>query len=114
MPARNQPDAAGREAAEQYLQSQGFRILDRGWEHPDGQLDILAIERGTLVVCDLRSRTSGYWSSLSSQRSHLLRAMAVDWAKVHGMIFGQIRIDILGLRYEDSGGFNFEHIRGAG
>jgi putative endonuclease len=113
MPSRNQPDAAGREAAAQYLQSQGFRILDRDWVHPDGRLDILAIERGTLVVCELRNRTSGHWSSLSAVRCRLLRSMAVDWLNGHGMRFEQIRIDILGSRYEDSG-FNFEHIRAVG
>lgn len=113
MDAKDQPDAEGRQTAAQYLQERGFQILDRDWEHPDGRLDIVAVERDTLVVCQLKSHTLMRARPLVSPvRIRLLRGMAVDWLNVHGKRFDRIRIDVIGLHYEGEGGFTIEHIRG--
>jgi putative endonuclease len=43
-----------------------------------------------------------------------LRRLAVQWLNAHGVRFEQIRIDVIGLLYEGTGGFTIEHIRGVG
>ena len=44
--------AAGK--AVQYLEGEGFRILDRDWRSGGEVLSIVAEERGTFVVIELR------------------------------------------------------------
>jgi putative endonuclease len=116
MPPSDQLGAEGRAAVRQYLKGRGWRVLDERWQHPDGRLDLLAVDNGTLVVCELRGRTSRQaapFGALSAARRRLLRTMAVDWLQEHGMRFDQIRIDVVRIIYEDSGGFAIEHVREA-
>ena len=35
----------------------GFRILDRNWRCADGEIDIVAVERHTFVVCEVKTRS---------------------------------------------------------
>ena len=41
-----------------------------------------------------------------------LRRLAAQWLSAHGVRFDQIRIDVLGLLRDGSGGFTVEHVRG--
>jgi putative endonuclease len=106
------------QTAVSYLEGRGFRILDRNWQHPAGRLDTVAVERDTLVVCELRTRQrTRHVSSLekmSNAKRRRLRAMAISWLNAHGMRFDKIRIDVLDLLYEGTGGFTIEHVREVG
>jgi len=49
----------GQKAAERYLELQGYKILDRNWECPAGEADIVAKDGdGSLVFVDVKVRTS--------------------------------------------------------
>ena len=108
-------DAAAREAAS-YLEGIGFQVKDRDWHQPDGCLDIVAVDRDTLVVCVLKvSRRTSIGSrleSLSRTRRNLPRRLAARWLSEHGALYEQVRIDVIGLTWEGPGGFTIEHIRG--
>lgn len=108
----------GEQAAVDYLKERGFRILDRNWRCADGEIDIVAVERHSLVVCEVKTRSgNGFGTPLEAvgrvKRSRL-RRLAVLWLNAHGVRFDQIRIDVLGLLREDSGEFTVEHVRGVG
>ena len=47
----------GEQAAVTYLEGCGFRILDRNWRCADGEIDIVAVERHTFVVCEVKTRS---------------------------------------------------------
>jgi hypothetical protein len=47
----------GEQAAVAYLEGCGFRILDRNWRCADGEIDIVAVERHTFVVCEVKTRS---------------------------------------------------------
>ena len=44
----------GEQAAVGYLEGCGFRILDRNWRCTDGEIDIVAVDRHTFVVCEVK------------------------------------------------------------
>ncbi|MBV9449326.1 MAG: YraN family protein [Streptosporangiaceae bacterium] len=112
VPAR----AAAITLAAKYLESAGFRILDRAWTAPDGQLDIAAVDRQTFVVCQVTIRSAGRCGTLleAAGRAGLqrLRGLAVAWLTAHGMRFDQVRVDIIDLTWEGGGGYTTEHLRG--
>ena len=108
----------GEQAAVTYLEGCGFRILDRNWRCADGEIDIVAVERHTFVVCEVKTRSGARYGTpleaVGRAKRHRLRRLAVRWLIAHGVRFDQIRIDVVGLLYEGTGGFTIQHIRGVG
>jgi len=108
----------GEQAAVDYLESCGFRILDRNWRCADGEIDIVAVERHTFVVCEVKTRSGTRYGTpleaVGRTKRTRLRRLAVRWLIAHGIRFDQIRIDVVGLLYEGTGGFTIQHIRGVG
>ena len=47
----------GEQAAAEYLERAGLRILDRNWRCETGELDIVALERRVLVICEVKTRS---------------------------------------------------------
>jgi putative endonuclease len=70
------------------------------------------------VVCEVKSRTGTSYGSpleaVSRAKRARLRRLAIMWLNAHGVRFDQVRIDVVGLVYEGTGGFTIEHIRGVG
>ena len=118
MRAKDVLGQRGEQAAADYLESRGLRILDRNWRCADGEIDIVAVERQVLVVCEVKSRTSmrygGPLEAVSRAKRARLRRLAVQWLNAHGIRFDEVRIDVVGLLYEGTGGFTIEHVRGVG
>jgi putative endonuclease len=110
-------EAASR-AAVDYLKGCGFRVLDRNWQSGSETLPIIATERHTFVVIDLRvragTRHGGPLEVISASRRKTLRELAADWLAAHGMRSDQIRIDVVGLLQDSPGAFTIEHIRAVG
>jgi putative endonuclease len=108
----------GEQAAVSYLEGCGFRILDRNWRCADGEIDIVAVERHTFVVCEVKTRSGTRYGTpleaVGRAKRARLRRLAVRWLTAHGVRFDQIRIDVVGLLYEGTGGFTIEHVRGVG
>ena len=118
MRAKDVLGQRGEQAAADYLESRGLRILDRNWRSADGEIDIVAVERQVLVVCEVKTRTSTRYGApleaVSRAKRARLRRLAVQWLNAHGIRFDEVRIDVIGLLYEGTGGFTIEHIRGVG
>jgi putative endonuclease len=105
-----------RRRAELYLESAGLRILDRDWRCGDGQIDIVAAEHRTLVVCEVQIRSAGGSSfpAMSRARRARLRRLAVRWLVAHGLLFDEVRVDVVCLLRGRSGALAIEHHRGVG
>jgi putative endonuclease len=108
----------GEQAAVDYLEGCGFRILDRNWRCAEGEIDIVAVERHTFVVCEVKTRSGNRYGTpleaVGRAKRNRLRKLAIRWLTAHGVRFDQIRIDVVGLLYEGTGGFTIQHIRGVG
>jgi putative endonuclease len=108
----------GEQAAVDYLEGCGFRILDRNWRCAEGEIDIVAVERHTFVVCEVKTRSGTRYGTpleaVGRAKRNRLRKLAIRWLTAHGVRFDQIRVDVVGLLYEGTGGFTIQHIRGVG
>jgi putative endonuclease len=118
MRAKDVLGREGEQAAADYLTERGFRILDRNWRCADGEIDIVAVERHSLVICEVKTRSGTRYGTPLEAVGRLkhgrLRRLAVLWLNAHGVRFDQIRIDVLGLLRDDGGNFAIEHVRGVG
>ncbi|HEX9517532.1 MAG TPA: YraN family protein [Streptosporangiaceae bacterium] len=114
-------DALGRQGeqlAAEYLQKAGFRILDRNYRCADGEIDIVAADRRKLVACEVKTRSGVRYGTpveaVTRPKLRRLRRLAVHWAGTHGLIFDELRVDIVGVLRSPSGDFTIEHLRGVG
>jgi putative endonuclease len=110
--------AAAGEAAASYLEDCGFRVLDRNWQYGTEIIPIIAADSRVFVVIDLRVRAGTRHGTplevIGAARQRTMRWLAARWLAEHGVRFDQIRIDVVGLLQDGTGGFTIEHIRGAG
>jgi putative endonuclease len=118
MRAKDVLGRRGEQAAADYLEAGGFRILERNWRCADGEIDIVAVDRHTFVVCEVKTRSGTRYGtpleSVSRLKRSRLRRLAVRWLTAHGVHFDQVRIDMVGVTRDASGGFTIEHVRGVG
>jgi putative endonuclease len=118
MRAKDVLGRSGEQAAADYLEAEGVRILERNWRCADGEIDIVAVDRHTFVVCEVKTRSGTRYGtpleSVSRLKRNRLRRLAVRWLTAHGVHFDQVRIDMVGVTRDASGGFTIEHVRGVG
>jgi putative endonuclease len=118
MGAKDVLGKEGEQAAVSYLEGCGFRILDRNWRCADGEIDIVAAERRTFVVCEVKTRSGTRFGTpldaVGQAKRRRLRRLAALWLAAHGTRFDQIRIDVVGLLRDGAGGFTIQHVRGVG
>ena len=64
----------GEAAAARWMEEQGFTLLERNWRCREGELDLIAMESGVLVIAEVRSLREGSrfgrpWSRSMSESS---------------------------------------------
>jgi putative endonuclease len=90
---RGRPDprrargAAGEDAAAEILAALGYEIVERNFRTKYGELDIVAVDRGTLVFCEVRTRVGrnaiAYaLESIGPGKRMQLRKMAREWFRL--------------------------------
>src|SRR6516165_5362066 len=98
--------------AVEYLERAGLRVLDRNWRSTDGEIDIVAVERRVLVVCEVKTRSgTGFGTPLEAVTRHKqarLRRLAAQWLVAHGVLFDEVRIDAIGVLRDSGGEFQIE------
>jgi putative endonuclease len=118
MRAKDVLGKAGEQAAVEYLESAGFRILDRNWRCAEGEIDIVAVDRHVFVVCEVKTRRGTRYGTpleaVGRTKLRRLRKLAVLWLNAHGIRYELVRVDIVGLVYEGTGGYTIEHLRAVG
>ncbi|MBN1217742.1 MAG: YraN family protein [Anaerolineae bacterium] len=58
MDKRKQTGRRGEDIAAAFLIKRGYRIIDRNWSCPTGELDLVAEDDGTLIFVEVRTRQS--------------------------------------------------------
>ncbi|MFK4089207.1 YraN family protein [Kribbella sp. NPDC020789] len=117
MPTKNAVGAFGEELACRYLVSQGLVVLERNWRCELGEIDIVAREGGTLVVCEVKTRRGlGYGSPLEAityRKLTTLRKLAGAWLRSHDVRPSAIRIDFVAVLLDHGAPPQVDHLRGA-
>jgi len=108
----------GEQLAAEYLQQAGFRIVSRNWRCAEGEIDIVMVDRRTLVACEVKTRSSTEYGTpleaVTWQKRRRLRHLAVCWVLAHGVLFDEVRVDVVEVLKDPRGGFTIEHVRGVG
>jgi len=106
----------GEEVAATHLRSLGMVVLDRNWHCRFGEIDIVARDGSTLVICEVKTRTSLTHGSpleaVTGQKAARLRRLASQWLTSHDVHPPAVRIDVVSVLVPRRGAPSVERIAG--
>lgn len=106
----------GENVAAQYLQDQGYVLIDRNWRGVQGEVDLIALDGSTLVVCEVKARTSadfgGARVAVTAQKLDRLRRLLDEWRSDHQIAVDAVRIDVIAISVQRRGAAHLEHMVG--
>ncbi|TKJ33251.1 YraN family protein [Blastococcus sp. CCUG 61487] len=107
----------GEDLAVAYLTDAGLTVLDRNWRCREGELDVVARERDTLVFCEVKTRRgTGYGvpvEAVTHAKQRRIRLLAQRWLAAHDEHAPEVRFDVVGVLVGRDGPAQVTHLRAA-
>jgi putative endonuclease len=95
-----------------------MRLLDRNWRCPLGEIDLVALDGGCLVVAEVKTRRSAGCGTpaeaVTPAKLARLRRLTAAWLQAQEQGFAEVRIDVLDVVCPDRGAARVTHLRGVG
>lgn len=108
--------ARGERIAAEYLESRGFRILDRNWRSGHGELDLIARDGHQIVAVEVKTRSgTGYGTPLQAitmRKAARLRRILLDWVRCHERRGATLRVDAVGIVLRQGRAPRIDHLQG--
>ncbi len=119
--ARHRLGQLGEQVASEHLRRRGYRIVERNYRTRWGELDIVALDRRTLVFCEVKTRrvlggARGPLESVHQLKRARVRRMAGRWLadRRDRPYADELRFDAIGVTFGPSGELtSIEHLEGA-
>jgi len=91
----------GEEIAAKYLIDQGFQLIDKNYTTRYGELDLIMMESGSVVIVEVKTRTSDKFgtpeSSITEEKLDRLEKAALLWFQDHPEVVDDWRIDVIAI-----------------
>lgn len=104
MTPRRARGARGEDLAAAWYAAAGYRVLARNWRCAEGEIDLICRKGGTLVVCEVKTRTSDAFGTpaeaVGPAKRRRLRALAARWLRAHAVGCADVRFDVAAVRGE--------------
>lgn len=114
--ARKALGAYGEDVAARYLVEQGMVLLERNWRCPEGEVDLLLRDGSTLVVCEVKTRTSHAagtpHEAITDTKLARLKRLGEAWAQERGVRPDGTRIDLVAVLRPLKGAAIVDHVPG--
>lgn len=125
MSTAGMPFRRGREGealAARYLETRGWRVLDRNWRDGPRELDLVAEREGVLAFVEVKTRGDGSWGhpldALTPRKRREVERAARAWLRrkqgtpraAVGRPPAQIRFDAVVVRLEATGEPGIHHV----
>jgi len=127
---RRRIGALGEHLARRHLEARGLRIVDANFRTRHGELDLVALDAGCLVFCEVKTRVVsveageaaetgdlGPFAGIDANKRRKVRLMAREWLADRGSKAPwqpEIRCDAIGIELDPRGRLlRLEHLEGA-
>ncbi|WP_309071747.1 YraN family protein [Arthrobacter sp.] len=115
MRTKDELGRRGEALAACFLEDAGMRIIDRNWRCSLGEIDLVAVEGATLVVVEVKTRSSEAFGhpleAITPGKLERLYLLASRWARAHDLRFSGFRVDAVAIVDDGSGRPVIEHLR---
>ena len=107
----------GESLAAEYLENNGYSILERNARTPYGEIDLVARQESTTVFVEVKTRRSTRFgnpeeSVTAAKRLHLLSAIE-SYLQLHPELEGEWRVDVIALQIDSKTGSVLTHFENA-
>jgi len=106
----------GEDMAAAHLKKQGYKILERNYRTPIGEIDLVARHQGALVFIEVKTRRSRRFGSpqeaVHPAKQERLRNLAEYYLQQQGLGEVMVRFDVVGILWQ-GGKPQIEVIEGA-
>jgi putative endonuclease len=108
--------AYGEELAARHLSRQGMTVLDRNWRCEIGEIDLVLRDGSTLVVCEVKTRSSTAFGTpheaVTERKLARMRALAARWLQCHHVRPLDVRLDMVCVLRPRRGPVEIDHVPG--
>ncbi|WP_341394820.1 YraN family protein [Arthrobacter sp. G119Y2] len=115
MRAKDTLGRHGEDLAAGYLAAAGIEVIDRNWRCPDGEIDLVGIENGTLVIVEVKTRSSLDYGhpleAITPAKLARLYLLASRWRTAQERRFTGFRVDAVSVVDDGAGTPVIEHLR---
>ncbi len=116
MYERHETGRIGENIAVNYLEKNGYKVIDRNFECKQGEIDIVALDKDVIVFVEVKTRASALYGLPKeavdkTKKKHIYRS-AEYYAYSHNLENEPIRIDVIEI-YKKQGKFWVNHIKQA-
>lgn len=91
----------GEDAAAAYLERAGMTVVERNWRVPAGEVDIVALEGETLVLCEVKTRKTAAKGTpeeaVTPAKQRKYRKLAAAYVQQAGISSVSVRFDVVTL-----------------
>lgn len=95
----------GEDLAAAFLAGMGYRILERNWRCPIGEIDIIATEREEIVFIEVKSRTGDRFgtpeSSVHPRKQKKLVSLALHYISEKSYHHRNARFDVVAVTFQE-------------
>lgn len=95
---RQRLGAAGEDRAAAWYRRAGYEVLARNWRCPEGELDLVLRARGTVVFCEVKTRSSDRFGlpaeAVTAAKQRRLRVLATRFLREHPQRGATPRFDV--------------------
>jgi len=97
----------GEKLACEFLGNNGYHIVETNYRCPEGEIDIVARQKETLVFIEVRTKTSRRYGvpeeSITPVKAARLRTLAAHYAQSHQGLPEARRIDVVAIQMNKDG-----------
>ncbi|MBA4393720.1 MAG: YraN family protein [Desulfobacca sp.] len=99
--ARSQIGQKGEDLAFELLKKKGYKVLERNFKSPLGEIDIVAREGKTLAFVEVKTRLSSDFGTakwaVGPRKQRKLSMVALDYLKRHSLSDQAARFDVVAI-----------------
>jgi putative endonuclease len=96
----------GEESACNFLRKNGYKIVDRNYRTPQGEIDIVAGRKGIFLFVEVRTRSSSQfaepWESVGHRKQKKLRQAAKMYVQEKAIFNAEFRFDVISITLSDA------------
>ncbi|PWS27509.1 YraN family protein [Pedobacter yonginense] len=116
MAIHNELGKAGEGIAKQYLEDNGYEILDENWVHGKAELDLIAYMNGIMVFVEVKARSSiafgqpeDFVHKAKQKQMELASAAYIEMMNHQN----DVRFDIIAITFTKNKSYTLNHIEDA-
>ena len=100
-----------------FLRRKKYTILETGFRQFRGEIDIIALDRKTLVFVEVKMRTGEAFGrpeeSVTPAKQQQIRKVAQGYLLRHRLGDVNCRFDVVSIRSQDGSGYTIDHFENA-